>query len=64
VADPILCKWGCGAASDSFREAVVHRASCPRLRNVGFDLELKVRAGKLSIEDAEAKQASRPQLRL
>lgn len=64
MSAPIPCRWGCGAVSGSFGEAVKHRAGCPRLKGVGQDLELRVRAGKLSIEEAEAEQAKRPGLRL
>lgn len=57
------CKW-CGETSASFIKARKHRQQCPRLLALGFDLEARVRDGKLTLAAAEAEQAKRPELRL
>jgi hypothetical protein len=57
------CRW-CGVQPSTFIAAKDHQKNCPRLVRLGFDLETKVRSGKLSIEAAESEQQTRPELKL
>lgn len=54
----------CGTDSQTFADARAHVAKCPRLGQLGGDLELAVLQKRMTLEEAEAEQARRPKLRL
>lgn len=59
----LRCEW-CGANSRTFIKARAHRKLCPVVLALGFDLETKVRNGKLTLVQAQEQQAQRPELQL
>lgn len=51
----------CKVSLPTFASARAHVSrDCPRLAALGFDLEVKVLRGDISIDDAELAQSQRP----